>query len=211
MARQHVVKQGECLSTIARVYGFADYHPIWDDLQNAPLKAKRGNPDVLFPGDRLFIPDKGGREESADTGRRHRFAVQRARVRLELAIHFDSEPVRAAAYTLRVGNQLFRGQTDAAGVLREEIDARTTYGRLRIEDPPLEWDLAIGHLDPATEVSGAQQRLNNLDHPCGEADGIPGPRTRAALRQFQSRHGLQVTGALDGPTRAALRNVHDGG
>jgi N-acetylmuramoyl-L-alanine amidase len=209
MGRQHVVRQGECLSSIARTYGFADYRTIWDDAQNATLKRERKNPDLLFPGDKLFIPEKGGREETGGTESRHRFVTRSTSVRLELAIRVDNEPVSGKPYTLRVGDRELQGTTDGDGVLRETIDPTAAHGHLRFDDPPLEWNLEIGHLDPVGKDTGVQARLNNLDHPCGDADGIPGPRTRAAVRQFQSRHGLRVTGAIDAATRDALRKTHD--
>lgn len=37
------------------------------------------------------------------------------------------------------------------------------------------------------------------------ADGSFGPQTRSAVRTFQSRHGLRVTGSVDGRTWATLR------
>ena len=174
------------------------------------MKQERQNPDVLLPGDRVFIPDKGDREETGATEARHRFVARTTGVRLELAVRFENEPVRNATYTLRVGDRETTGTTDGDGVLREDIDAAATRGHLRLQDPPLEWELEIGHLDPVSEVSGVQSRLNNLDHPCGDPDGLMGPRTRASLRQFQSRHGLPVTGQIDGATRAALKKAHDG-
>lgn len=36
-------------------------------------------------------------------------------------------------------------------------------------------------------------------------DGLPGPKTTAALREFQSRSGLPTSGVIDAATRAALR------
>jgi nucleoid-associated protein YgaU len=57
MAIDHTVVQGEYLSKIARSYGFSDYRTIWEHPKNAALKQARQNPNVLFPGDRLFIPD----------------------------------------------------------------------------------------------------------------------------------------------------------
>jgi hypothetical protein len=57
MAIDHTVVQGEYLSKIARNYGFSDYRTIWEHPKNAALKQARQNPNVLFPGDRLFIPD----------------------------------------------------------------------------------------------------------------------------------------------------------
>lgn len=39
----------------------SSYRTIWDDAQNAELKRARVNPNVIFPGDRLFIPAVDGK------------------------------------------------------------------------------------------------------------------------------------------------------
>lgn len=49
-----------------------------------------------------------------------------------------------------------------------------------------------------------QEALRHLGHPVGPADGIPGPRTRAALRAFQAAHGLTPSGTLDAETLRAI-------
>lgn len=38
----------------------------------------------------------------------------------------------------------------------------------------------------------------------GKADGVWGPKTEAAVRNFQTQNGLEVTGTLDEPTARAL-------
>jgi len=38
----------------------------------------------------------------------------------------------------------------------------------------------------------------------GEADGVWGPKTEAAVRNFQTQSGIEVTGTLDDPTARAL-------
>ncbi len=53
----HTVKQGEHISRITEQYRFFDYHTIWDHANNSALKQKRQNPNVLLPGDQLFIPE----------------------------------------------------------------------------------------------------------------------------------------------------------
>ncbi len=55
------------------------------------------------------------------------------------------------------------------------------------------------------DVVFAQRRLARLGYAPGEADGIPGARTRRAIRRFQADRGLPVTGRLDAAVMAALR------
>jgi LysM domain len=84
MSTYHTVVQGEHLSSIARKYGFSSYKTIWDHGQNAELKKKRQNPNVIFPGDLLFIPDKGEKEESRSTEKRHHFKLKAEKPKLRL-------------------------------------------------------------------------------------------------------------------------------
>lgn len=55
-----------------------------------------------------------------------------------------------------------------------------------------------------TAVLDAQVMLDRLAISPGSIDGVPGSQTRAALRAFQLREGLTVTGELDTNTRARL-------
>ncbi|MFZ5816851.1 MAG: glycosyl hydrolase family 18 protein [Bacillota bacterium] len=48
-----------------------------------------------------------------------------------------------------------------------------------------------------TDVAELQRRLNSLGYSAGAADGIFGPRTRAALSQFQRDSGLVVDGVVE--------------
>ena len=50
----------------------------------------------------------------------------------------------------------------------------------------------------------AQVALSRLGISCGSVDGVLGSQTRAALRVFQQRKKLPVTGFLDEPTRERL-------
>ena len=131
-------------------------------------------------------------------------------VMLELAVRHDDEPVADADYTLEVGEATYSGKTDSRGLLRHAITAEATRGRLCFAKPPLEIELELGSLPPVTEITGVQARLNNLGFGCGTVDGDIGPRTRAALRRFQARNELPVTGEIDAATRTRLRQAHDG-
>ncbi len=54
------------------------------------------------------------------------------------------------------------------------------------------------------EIRQAQERLKEAGLYPGKIDGIPGPMTQKALRQYQRAEGLRVTGRLDDPTRKSL-------
>jgi peptidoglycan DL-endopeptidase CwlO len=60
---------------------------------------------------------------------------------------------------------------------------------------------ALGDVTVASASTGVKsvQRALGL-----KADGIVGPKTRAAIKRFQRRHDLRVTGRLDRRTRAAI-------
>jgi peptidoglycan hydrolase-like protein with peptidoglycan-binding domain len=53
-------------------------------------------------------------------------------------------------------------------------------------------------------VMAAQQALKDKGHDPGTIDGKMGPRTRAAVSDYQKAEGLTVTGRLDDGTRARL-------
>jgi hypothetical protein len=52
----HTVAQGERINSIAAAYGML-CQTIWNDSKNAVLRQQRRDPNALFPGDHLYIPD----------------------------------------------------------------------------------------------------------------------------------------------------------
>lgn len=57
------------------------------------------------------------------------------------------------------------------------------------------------------DVEQAQLQLNALGFEVGQADGVLGPKTEAALRAFQKSRGLQETNPLGPVTREALKKA----
>lgn len=53
-------------------------------------------------------------------------------------------------------------------------------------------------------VKQAQEKLSAMGHNAGPVDGIAGPKTKAAVKEFQQSKGLPVSGRLDTMTLAAL-------
>ncbi len=58
-------------------------------------------------------------------------------------------------------------------------------------------------------LAGVQTALILLAIDAGEVDGVDGPRTRAAVTQFQESAGLDADGILGPKTREALKNALD--
>jgi peptidoglycan hydrolase-like protein with peptidoglycan-binding domain len=70
-----------------------------------------------------------------------------------------------------------------------------------------EYRLNFGELDPIDEVSGVQQRLNNLGYDCaitGELD----EQTKDAMSSFRAEKNLPESDAIDDDLRGALVDAH---
>lgn len=203
----HIIEQGECLSSMAYANGFFP-DTIWKHGKNAALKEQRKDPNVLLPGDQLYVPDKRCKEVSCSSDARHRFRRKGVPNKLRVRLLDCDEPIANARYTLEVDGRCSKGKTNGEGVVEAAIQPGARRARLVIPERKLEYFFNLGHLDPADTVTGAQARLNNLGHHAGPVDGVLGPRTAAALRAFQRKHNVPVTGKLDGDTIRRLIKVH---
>src|SRR5437867_4256691 len=167
MAAIHTVVQGECLSGIARKYGITDWRTIYCHPDNAEFKRSRPNPNLLYPGDRIVIPDETTKWVSRATETRHRLRLT-TRASILRVITEDSERNCLAnrSYELDVDAVILTGSTDGDGLLQQPIPTDARAGRLTIGK--MTWDLQISHLNPIEEdtpdrgVSGAQGRLLNM-------------------------------------------------
>lgn len=215
----HEVTQGEYLASIARQYGFSDWHQIYDHAENADFRKRRPNPNLLRPGDRVHIPEKQAGQVAAATGSLHQFEVKEPDP-IELRIVLRDDKGNALAdmpYTLEAKDVKKTGRTDADGLVKEQVPVGAPAARLSLDGRGLSWEIDIGHLDPVDEpgedqpvISGVQARLNNLGFSCGDVDGILGPRTEQALKNFQ-RIVLgreEPDGIPDQATRDALVHRH---
>jgi N-acetylmuramoyl-L-alanine amidase len=216
MALYHTVVQGECLASISRKYGFLNYRTIYDAPENDEFRRRRPNPNIINPGDQLYIPDKKVKMETRGTDAHYTFQISPQKVVLRVVVKRDGgTPYANKTFELTVGNSTVRDQTSGDGLLEVQIPADVTTGTLKIfvgekeADGAIVWNLSIGHLDPPDTVTGLQARLNNLGFYCGQVDGIVGPKTERALRAFQIVNGLPVTAALDAATCGLLEGEHD--
>jgi N-acetylmuramoyl-L-alanine amidase len=212
---KHVVVQGETLLSIATAHKFSSWEVIWDHPNNAELRERRGDPQVLAPGDELFIPAKDAKVHSVATDKRHTFVINTLMARFRTIVRDDKgEALANKRFELEIGTQATNGLTDGDGVVELEIPPRAQRGILRVflddeAGTTLTWNLRLGDLDPIDTLTGVKARLTNLGFICGPIDDRLDAATITALRDFQIVYRLPVTGRPDDDTRAKLLAVHD--
>src|SRR5262249_61542075 len=65
-------------------------------------------------------------------------------------------------------------------------------------------DKVAAKTESRADIRQVQQALKGKGHDPGPIDGIHGPRTSAALRDYQKAESIKVTGRLDSETRTHL-------
>ena len=214
--KSHTVAQGDTLSKLARAAGLENIHVIYDAPQNAEFKKLRPNPNLIYPGDQVVIPQRSAKTTELPSGQMHALEAPLAPPdTLELTLKNESGKIlRNRALTLILGNQEHRLTTSATGNIKLTLeDGMPDSGEMQIYDEQGQniqntITLQFGHLDPVTALSGVQARCNALGFDCGTVDGQNGPKTRAGIKAFQQAHGLQVDGIPGPKTQAKLTDVY---
>jgi peptidoglycan hydrolase-like protein with peptidoglycan-binding domain len=81
---------------------------------------------------------------------------------------------------------------------------RTQSGAPLPKGSPFSGTVEMGHANSPQDVKAAQRALQEEGHNPGPIDGMMGPRTREALKSFQSASGLETTGTLNKATAEKL-------
>jgi len=208
MPKQYKIRQGDCFSNIAAKHGFTT-QSLWEHPDNSELKQKRGNPNILLPGDIINIPEKQQKEESCEVEMRHQFR-KIGQTKLRLQFSNSGEPRANQPYILEVNGKFIEGKTDGDGIVDEYISPTAKKGKITIgeNEAKVEYELAIAALDPADCPSGAQARLMNLGFYQGNINGKLESDTKAALKSFQQHCKIAETSKLDDATVNKLIEVH---
>jgi peptidoglycan hydrolase-like protein with peptidoglycan-binding domain len=107
------------------------------------------------------------------------------------------------------------GTKEKAETIRPDISApgsstggtqsqRTQSGTPLPKGSPFSGTVEMGYANSVQDVKAAQQALQDKGHNPGAIDGMMGPRTREALKSFQTASGLQTTGTLNEATAEKL-------
>lgn len=211
----HYVRQGECLHSIAAQYGFDSWRKIYEHADNAAFRERRPNPDLLYPGDAIVIPDRVEKQLELPTNARHVLKVSRPPVALRVYLRGDDgEPLAHTRYALRGQATERTGRTDADGLVDQSVPANLESVELLVwfddgdDQPDIEYTLMMGHLDPIETFTGVRERLCNLGYPCADADE-GSDAMREAVRSFRQDQGLAAGDDIDAKLRSRLGDLHD--
>lgn len=204
---EHQSRPGDHLSRVAATYGFRSYGPLWNDPENAELRAKRANPNILAVDDSIHVPELIDQEVDRPTEQRHRFRaeVHPLEVRLTLKRWTDRPRVDEVQDVLLDGRSApFTPVGPGAiaipiGELTDRVTIKLAAGDLTGR---------IGFLQPVDTLAGQRERLSNLGYDAGDSSDPKHLDFRSAVEEFQCDHGLLVDGIVGPQTRGKLVAVH---
>jgi hypothetical protein len=161
----YVIRDGDYLAQLASKFGF-DADTVWNDPSNADLQKLRPNPNILFAGDVLQIPDPPSQAPAGTSltpGSSNSFVSDAPTVSLSVTLAAqDASAYASRAYTIQELDQLTGLQTDGSGVLTFQAPVTLGVATVVFTDTGESWALSIGQLDPINTLSGIFQRLQNL-------------------------------------------------
>jgi N-acetylmuramoyl-L-alanine amidase len=157
------VRQGETAASIAAAAGFLWSDTVWTAPENKDIRERRPDPNVLLPGDTLYLPDRTPPAFSLPTGAEHVLTVRRTKlqVRLRLLDWLGAPRAGEDCTVSDAGGDDLHLTTDSDGKIAFEVpaDVRTATIACASGDA---FALRIGGLNPADTLTGVSARLRNL-------------------------------------------------
>lgn len=195
-------KKGDCVYSLAARAGVLP-EAVWNAEENAELRKKGRTAGELQPGDVVVLPDLRPRSVTKAVDQRHTFRRKGVPHLLRIRIMDFDRPNADAKCCITVDGVSSEAKTDKDGWLVHPISPTAKKASILFGDGN-EYELLLGELPPAGEVSGVQARLQSLGFYAGPVDGqLSGP-ARDALARFQRSQALEATGAIDEATVARL-------
>ena len=204
----YIAKQGDHLSLLAQRFGCSP-DDIWNEPRNAELKRIRKNPNILSPGDLVYVPKLEPKWLTLKAGTTNTFTAKAHQITVALRFVENGKPLAHAKYEID-GVAVPPGATDDKGGVRLSVPVTTVQFTLRFVERHETHLIRVGHLDPANEASGAWSRLACLGYLGGRARGSgtgSAAELSAALRVFQRSERLDVSGDLDEATVSKLEEL----
>jgi N-acetylmuramoyl-L-alanine amidase len=210
----YVVRQGDYLTRLAETMGF-DADSVWQHPDNAALRERRSDPNILAPGDVLRVPRPAPPQHLSVAARtRNAYRATRQRMTLCVVVHDQRGPLANQRYVVESPPPRSEGTTSGSGELTISVSTADREALVSFPDLELRLPIHVAHLDPVTEPSGVWMRLEHLGY---LAPRIPGTslgdaerrsRLADAIESFQRDQGLTVNGVVDEALCSALCRAH---
>ena len=200
-----IVGSDDSILSIAKANGFF-WKTIWEHGKNAELKSKRKDPEVLQQGDEVYVPKPEPKKVSKGNEAKHKFKLKGEQAKFKIQLKRLGKPRAGEAYVLTVDGVSTTGSTDGDGWIKCDIPNDASSGEISLKNGKEIIPISIGRLDPQDSPQGVIQRLTNLGFTVEDGDENTMPAE--ALKLFQAKNGLKVTGEFDGPTKSKLKELH---
>lgn len=146
MPIDYEIVQGDCIDSIALRFGFFP-DTLWDHGSNSELKRLRKDPNVLFPGDKLFIPDIQIREVDKPVEKKHKFRRKGIPAKLHLRFLKPKDPPPPEEAPAG-------GEDDPSNYVDPEPPAATAQEMEPIKNAPYRLDVEGKSTEGQTDVDG---------------------------------------------------------
>jgi peptidoglycan hydrolase-like protein with peptidoglycan-binding domain len=108
----------------------------------------------------------------------------------------------ASASAFAAGDKQQRTQSDEQP--QRSSASSSMHQSQQSQSQPAQQRQQVGAAHSEEQVKQVQEKLSGMGYDVGPVDGIVGPKTQSALREFQQDKGLQATGELNSQTLAAI-------
>lgn len=210
----YTLSDGENILLVAQRAGFRNWRTLFNHDKNDAFREKNPDPTVVHTGDQVWIPEitphKGFVCEADE---QYTFVVRSPKMPINF-VFFDEDdiPFDNVRYEIWIDDNKYGTQErrmTAQGEVIAEVPIVSELTLLVWKDGEDEeadtYTISTGDLDPISTIEGVQDRLNNLGYLIKEEEeGILGPNTIAALKDFQADSNLPITGEIDDATRLKL-------
>jgi|HubBroStandDraft_2_1064218.scaffolds.fasta_scaffold91262_2 hypothetical protein len=198
----YVIRKGDHLASLAYQFGF-DADTVWNDDSNSDLRQNRPDPNILNPGEVLYIPDPPIGPPPATSltpGSTNSFVADAPTLTVT---HVFSDPSLASqAFTVQELPDL-TGQTSGGdGTVTLTVPPSLTTATIVFTDSGATFVCQIGFLDPINQLTGVFQRLQNLGYidPDATFDTTDIDAIRSALRDFKASQSSPDPSGDAGPS-----------
>ena len=216
----YVIRSGDYLTAIAYSRGLKP-DDVWNDPANATLRQTRKNPEMLAPGDVLYLPAVKRTWMPLKVGSANAFVASPPNVEVHVLLKDASgNPLAGKSVETMPVLQTTPLTTDGSGVLVLSVPVHVRAVQVTMKDPALIFDVRVGNLDPHDVPTGALSRLRQLGYVADESalldrrpDYLRGfPSHDAPLQSgvaaFQADQGTEPTGELDDDAHAQLLKAY---